>query len=526
VDQRRRDLLLLFVLGLLLHGTIAAMTSSPGYFDAYYYYNGGVFIAKGQWTEPYIWNYVSAPSSLPVPAFAYWQPFPSMLAALGIKLFPGLASYDAAQIPFVLLAAILPLISYTVGLNIGERRHALTGALLTIFSGLYAPFWSVVETFTPFAVAGAGALALAGAARTKNRWWLWGLAGICAAIAHLTRADGILLVAVLIAVAMFLRTGRSLTARGLDCLLILVGYVAIMAPWWARNLSVFGGIQASGGLSTLWLLEYDEMFNYPAQLTAARYFNGGWGLIVQSKLEALRTNLERFVGELNIVFLAPFSIISLLRRWRHDWLLPAVLYGLALFAAMTFAFTWPGANGGWFHSSGALIPFMMPAAALGVDDAVNWIARRRRSWRPAQARGVFGAATVMIAVLLTAYIVVNRVVGLPFSGQFVWNNADTVYRELGDVLDAMDVPRNAPVMVADPPGFYTHTGHGGIPLPNGDEETLLRAADEYGVEYVVVDVNVGRPLKSLYKNGPQSARLVEIAKIGDTTLYRIESVSE
>jgi hypothetical protein len=203
-----------------------------------------------------------------------------------------------------------------------------------------------------------------------------------------------------------------------------------------------------------------------------------------------------------------------------------VFYGLALFAAMTFAFTWPGANGGWFHSSGALIPFMMPAAALGVDDAVNWIARHRRSWRPAQARRVFGTATVMIAVLLTAYIVVNRVVGLPFRGQFAWNNADTVYRELGDVLDEIGVPHDAPVMVVNPPGFYTHTGHGGIPLPNSDEETLLRAADDYGVEYVVVDANVGQPLKILYEDGPQSARLVEIIKIGDTTLYRIEPARE
>src|SRR5687768_17291646 len=101
------------------------MTSNPGYFDAYYYFNGGTFIARGEWTEPYLWNYVGAPSHLPVEAFSYWQPLPSMLAALGIKLLPAFAPYDAAQIPFVALAAVLPLISYAVGLHIGDRRHAL-----------------------------------------------------------------------------------------------------------------------------------------------------------------------------------------------------------------------------------------------------------------------------------------------------------------------------------------------------------------------------------------------------------------
>jgi hypothetical protein len=521
---QRRDLLVLFVLGLLIHGMIAAVTSSPGYFDAYYYYNGGAFISRGQWTEPYIWTYVGAPASLPAPAFAYWQPLPSMLAALGIRLLPGLPPYDAAQVPFVLLASVLPLIAYTVGLRIGERRHALTGGLLTIFSGLYAPYWSVVETFTPFAVAASGALVLAGWGRSESRGWRWGLAGVCAGLAHLTRADGILLVIVLIAVALLMRSGRTFTACCSDVILILAGYAATMAPWWLRNLSIFGGIQAPGGFGTLWLLQYNEMFNYPAVLTFERYFGAGWGVILQGKYEALRTNLARFIGELNLVILAPFSVISLWQRWRHNWLMPLVLYGIALFAVMTFAFTWPGANGGWFHSAGALIPFVMPAAALGVDDAVMWVARRRRSWRPAQARLVFGSATVLIAVLLTGYIVASRVIGLPYSGEFVWNRADSAYSEIGAKLDMINVPPSAPVMVMNPPGFYMHTGHGGIPLPNGDEETLLRAADAYGVEYLVVDVNVAQPLRSLYENGPQSARLVQIAKFGDTTLYRIEPV--
>src|SRR4051794_17966903 len=85
IGVRQRDLLLLFVLGLIVNGAVAAVVAQPGYIDAYYYFNGGTFIAQGQWTEPYLWNYVAPPPMLPTPAFGYWQPLASMLAALGIR---------------------------------------------------------------------------------------------------------------------------------------------------------------------------------------------------------------------------------------------------------------------------------------------------------------------------------------------------------------------------------------------------------------------------------------------------------
>jgi len=111
---------------------------------------------------------------------------------------------------------------------------------------------------------------------------------------------------------------------------------------------------------------------------------------------------------------------------------------------------------------------------------------------------------------------------VPFSGQASWNQRDAVYRQLGQILDEMDVPGNAPVMVNNPPGFYTLTGHGGIPLPNGDETVLLHAADDYHIEYLIIDSAIAIPLIPLLENGPRSDRLVLITKLdGPTYLYRI-----
>jgi hypothetical protein len=526
VTRRARDLLLLYGLGALVNGLVAALVSSPGYVDAYYYFNGGVAIARGRpLLEPYLWNYVNAPPALPIPAFAYWQPLPSFLAALGIVLFGRGAAFGSAQAIFVLVAAVLPLIAYLVAGQLGERRHALLAGLLTIFSGYYVIYWSLPESFTPFAVSGAGALALAGLARRREKGWAWLLAGACAALGHLSRADGLLLPGIVGLVALLPRKPVAFGRRVLHAGLAAAGYLIVMAPWFARNVGAFGSIQPPGGLSTLWLLEHNDLFTYPSQLTPARYFTAGWGTILRGKWKALAGNLATFVGVQNLVFLTPLTIIGLWRRWREDWLLPAALYAVALFAAMTFAFTFPGVGGGYFHSAGALVPFITSAAVLGLDDLLRRVVRRWPGWHFEESGRVFGAAAVALAVLLTAYLVIGRVVGLPDLKTVAWNGSDAVYDQIGATLDAMYVPPDARVMTNNPPGFYTHTGRGGVPLPNGDEAALLRAAHRYDVAYLVVDRNVAAGLRSLYADGPTSGQLELIETYGSRSrpvyLYRV-----
>ncbi len=526
INTRMRDLLLLIVLSLSLNGLIAALVDNPGYVDAYYYYNGGLwFVRGGPLIEPYLWNYIAAPPSLPAPAFAYWQPLPSMIAALGMRLLPSLSPFDAAQVPYVLLAAVLPLISYAVGSHLGERRHGLLAGLLTIFSGYYVRFWSLPESFTPFAVCGAGALAFLSWGVSEARWWRWLIAGALAGLAHLSRADGILLIGVLGIITLFTHPREQWRVRIFRAGLAVAGYGLAMAPWFARNLTVFSSPQAPGGLSTLWLLHHNDMFLYQTELTPGRYFTAGWGAIARAKLEALAVNLATFVGVQNLVTLTPFTLIGSWRRWRHPWLLPALVYGLALFAAMTFAFTWPGRSGGWLHSSAALVPFITAAGVLGLDDSVRWVAQRRVGWNPAQARLIFGAWLLIMAAAITAWLVAGSIVGLPYSGRIAWNAQNAVYDQIGAALDAADVPPAALVMSNNAPGFYTHTGHGGVPLPSGGVSMLLRAADDYAVEWLVLDQVVPVSLLELYTRESVPNRLALVDTFGSEQspvyLYRI-----
>ncbi|MBN1310568.1 MAG: hypothetical protein JXB30_04045 [Anaerolineae bacterium] len=536
MTQRVRDWLLLYILAVLVNGVIAILVGTPGYMDAYYYFNGARFIAEGQGLfEPYLWNYVGAPPALPTPAFAYWQPFPSMLAAVGILLFGRTAAFGSAQAMYVLVAAILPVISYQVALQVGERRHGLLAGLLTVFSGYYVVRWSLPESFTPFALAGAGALAMAGLGLQRRGWWTWLLAGLCAGLAHLTRADGVLLVLIVGLIGLlcaFLgssiageKSGVLRVQRIRPVLSIGIGYLIVMAPWFWRNLAAFGSLQAPGGLDALWLNDYNDLYTYPSNLSMEQFFDAGWQTILRVKWKVLLLNLGNFIGTQNLVFLTPLTLIGAWRRWREPWFLPAFLYSVALFAAMTFAFSLVGARGGYFHSGGALLPFIFTAAVLGLDDVLGWLARRRR-WHLAQARRVFSVFVVLLAVFVTGYLVMVQVVGWPPTGKIAWNSSDAVYEEIGETLDKLGIPLSIRVMVNDPPGFYYYTGHGGVPLPNGGEAMLLSAARDYQTGFVIVDQDVVVDLISLYSDGPTTSHLELVETYGSENnpvyLYRVE----
>jgi len=504
MTARARDGALLFLLALAVNAAFAALLNQPGYPDAYYYFNGGQRLLEGYgFTDPYLWNYLAAPESLPAPSHTYWQPLPSLLAWLGMRLFG--PTFDAAQVPFVLVASALPLVSAAVARDLGgERRHALLAGLLTIFGGFYTLFWTLTEAFAPFALAGSLALLMAARARRTDRPWTWLAVGALSALGHLSRADGPLLLIVAWVVALWPGREGGLSIRGM--LLALAGYVLVMAPWFARNVAALGRPLPTGGLDALFLVEYNDLFLYEGKPGPQTYFASGIGTILAGKARALLTALGTFVGVHNLVFLTPFTLVGWWRRRRDATLLPALLYGLGLYAAMTLAFTFPGARGGLFHSGGALLPFIVPIAVLGLDDALAWVARRRPSWRPAQAARVFGPAFVALAVLVTAYLTAARVVGVGSPG-IAWNQGDAVYVEIGDFLSHVD-DTGARVMTNNPPGFYYHTGRGGVPLPSGDEAALLAAARAFNVEYLVVDRNVVPALRPLYEDGPAGDALV------------------
>lgn len=480
-----RSFALIFALALAVGSVLALLVEQPGYTDAYYYYNAAQRLVGGDGlTDPYVWHYLDAPDTLPMPSHTYWMPLQSLLAA-GAMALSG-ATFGAAQVPSVLCyAGLVTFASWLGGALGGSRRIAWISALLVLCSGFFTPFWTTTDTFAAFGLIGALATAAVGLGRARRaaRWFL--AAGALAGLAHLTRADGVLLLGVAGLLALWPDRRSFWRARLTHALAALGGYLVVMAPWFARNLGVMGAPLSSAGTATIWLRGYNELVSYPPGASLQNFLDWGAENILASRWEAFVNNLGTFVAVETWVVLGPFVLIGLWRLRRNPLVQSAALYALAMYLAMTLIFAYPGYRGGLFHSSSALLPYWAACGVIGLDRAIKWIGRRRR-WRIRQAQAVFGAALVVIAALLSVYALAARLPSL--------NANATAYRDF-----ARDLPPDARVILNDPPALYYHTGLSGVVLPDSPPETALLLAERYGATHLALDPDRTAPFDALYR---------------------------
>jgi hypothetical protein len=526
-DPIRRDALIFTLLALIVGVGMAALTQHPSYTDAYYYFNAGQRLVQGNGlTDAAIWTYLGAPSGLPIPSHLYWMPLASLVAAAGMGI--GGPTFDGAQIFFVPLYVGLALTGFALGALLGKsRRVTWLAGLLTLFSGLYMPFWVTTDTFALYGLVGSLCLLTMGLGRQSRapyRWCWFAVSGALAGLAHLARADGLLLVAVLVVVALW--TESDLTPqpplqtmeRGpevswtqhkfLPAFIGVLAYLLVMLPWFARNLSAVGSILPVGGMQTAWMRSYDEIVNYPPGTDLQTFL--AWGLpnIAASRGEAFSQNFQTFIAVEGLVILAPLMLIGLWRR-RHDPILSGFwLYALGVHLVMTLVFAYPGWRGGLLHSSAALLPFWAVLGVLGLDDVLAWVAPRRR-WRLNEARAFFGASLVLWAAIFSA---------LNFFGKrSAGDTAGVFFRNL-----TAHLPPDAVVMINDPSAMYYYTGIPGVVVPNAPPDRIMDIALRYGVNTLVLDGNLTEPMIELYKGKNIPPFLKLIYAEGNIRIYRIE----
>ncbi len=464
---------------------LAILIKQPGYTDAYYYFNAGQRLAQHEGlTDPYLWEYFNAPDKLPAPSHTYWMPLESLVAAASMVVLG--ASFGAAQVPSVMCFVGLAVFAFWLGGRWGNsRRHAWITGLLVVFSGFYTAFWTTTDTFALFGLVSALALVCVGLERECHQWRWTAAAGFLSALAHLTRADGVLVLGAVVLAVLWPTPGRSARKRIMSAVVAIGVYLVVMLPWFIRNIDAVGTPLPTAGTATIWFRNYDELVNYPAGASMASFWNWGVSNIVRSRLEALANNLGTFVAVETWVVLAPFVFLGM-RRYRHKPLfLGIAVYALLLHVVMTFVFAFPGYRGGLFHSSAALLPFWAAFGLAGLDDAVVWMSRRRR-WNRVQAQTVFSGALVVLAVALSVGIVKARVPSLN-------SNAER-YKAL-----AAQLPPDAVVMINDPPALYYHTGLWGVVVPNQDPDVVPAIAERFGVTYLLLDANRTQPFTGLWR---------------------------
>jgi len=499
----RRRLLALYAIGLLVYGAAAFRVESPGYMDADYYYATALQLIDGQGlTEPFLWNYLDDPAGLPHISHLYWMPLPSMIAAGSMLL--GDSTFRFAQLPFVLLAALLPPLSATYSHRLTrDGRLAWMAGLFAAFPGFFLPFLVTIDSFAVFAIVGSVSLWLLGRSVKEPTIARWFISGLLIGIGALARADGLLLLGVGL-LAVYWSRQRRISGS----LALTFGVLAVMGPWWARNLTETGAFLNPGSQRLLWMLEYDDLFAFPASdLTFARWWEAGLLAAAQARLVALSTNVQRLTAEGGLILLVPFMVIGAVRKWRHPFVRLGIVYLGGLFVIMTLIFPFVGPRGALFHSMSAVMPMLWAIAPLGIRTGVFWLGARR-NWDRRQAWRVFGTSAVVLAVLLTLGLYATRFFGEGDS----WNASAQTYLAVAATIPEGD---NSVVAVNNPPGFFAHSQISAVVIPSGTEQTLKKVVESFNVGWVVLEANHPSGLDSLYAD-PGSATWLTLVETVQT----------
>jgi hypothetical protein len=492
--------------------------------DADYYFSGGVQLAEGHgFTEPYLWNYLDDPVSLPHPSHTYWMPLASIVSALGMWL-TGQSTYGAGRFPFILLSACVPLLTAALAFNVSrQRRLAMVSGLLSIFSLYYAPFMPVPDNYALYMLLGSMFLLLA----PRRDKWIPIALGALAGLMTLARSDGLLWLGLAGLTVMWKSTHQETGTKntfkeGLTLivpagLLVIVGYLLTMGLWHVRNINLFGSFLTPGGGRLLWLQNYNQTFIYPAEsLTRESFLKAGWNSALQNRIRAFSANFGNAFGAQGGIFLFPFMLVGLWQLRRDLRTRIAVTGWLLLFAVMTVIFPFAGSRGSFFHAGAAFQPYWWVAAPIGLDAVISW-ARNRGQFTDKNAPYVLQGVLVLLAIFMTIYLVNFRVIA---SG---WAKDDFIYPSVEKLLLEKGIQPSDVVIVRNPPGYFLASGRPSVSLPVGDESTILSVAKKYDARYLVLEKGgTFDTIQELYDEPQSNPAFIYIGEVNEAKLYRIE----
>jgi hypothetical protein len=481
----------LWLLGLGMALGIAAWQSYPGYMDAAYYFGGGLQLSRGAgFYEPYIWTYLDDPAGLPHPSHGYWMPLASILSALGMWL-SGHHTFAVGRLPFILLASLIPPLTARLALTLDQnRQRAWLAGLFALFSGYYASFLPTTDNFSPYMVLGAAYfLLLAPSPKgtlTARRFFL---AGVVTGLLNLARSDGLLwLPMTWLAIGLLWKKAgargwpfwKSVGAHGIAA---LAGYLAIMGPWYLRNLRVYGALFSAAPRRALWLRFYNETFIYPPDILSPQHLlEAGWKAILEARLWALGENAQTALAGQGLIVLFPLILIGLWKYRQEVRVQVGALGWLGTYWSLSTLFPFAGARGGFFHAGAVLQPLWFALAPSGLDALLTWAARRR-GWHLPQAQRVFRSALVVIVAILTAYLVWTRVIRLG------WGEGEQYYPQVEQFLVQAGARPEDVIMVLNPPACFIMTGRPAVVAPYADAPAVLQIARRYGVRYLALEAD-------------------------------------
>lgn len=479
-------LLVLFAAGFVVRAAAGALFLGPAYPDSLYYVNVARELATGHgFSVSYIWNFVEvggqlpAHATLPIAADAHWMPLAELVQVPFIWLLGPTAL--ASMLPFWIVGALAAPLTYVIARDAGLPRWAgFAGGLMVAVPAALTPYFSQPDNFGLYITLGAASLWLC-ARGLRGERMSFVVGGAVVGLATLARSDGVLLgLPYALVGARELWQSRRGLGVGLGWRAVVgcpLAFGVLVGPWLVRQFVVFGSLLPSADSGILWLRDYAQLFSVSVKPTFDAWLAQGIGPILGSRLSGLAAALGLFALLALVVALVPFALIGAWQRRHERAFGPFLVYATALFAASGLLFAVHVPYGTFIHSASALLPHTFLLVIVGIGGAVDWVARRRRSWDAARATRVFAAGAVgavFLGALTGTITTVNQ-----------WRSVSSAQQAVIGPLEAADDSER--VMAADPGAVRYLSGHGGIVTPNDNLAVIEQAMRDYDVRWLLLE---------------------------------------
>jgi len=463
---------------------VRAVTFPPLDDPAFYLTTAGNLVSGRSLVVDALWSYQIPFPGVTHPSHEHWMPLTTGLIASAFALLG--SSLRAGQLPGMILGALLAPFTYLVGrrtLPGGPRNRwvAFSAALLVAVNATLSYQSASADSSAPFALLAAGALLMA--SMPPATYLRCVIAGLLAALAYLTRSDGVLLL-VAIPLAWCLPPAAPqyrIQNPESKILLVLVAFALLVAPWLVRNHLAFGTPLPASVLSQARLTDYVDTFNYQASPTWGTLFAQGWQALLLQRIGALLHN-----GGIFLLSTFPWGLLALPGIWllRREWTLSLpFVYGLLLFLVTAVVFPVSTVSGTFYHSLGAVVPFL----ALSAVHAVQWTGQGL-----SQAHNTRGRLRLLARPLLVG-IIAGLVI---LAGAQMILTLPTVaerHRAEGDQFGAVatwlahNTAPDTVIMTTQPYTLNYVSGHPAIVLPGSESpDAAWEAAQRYGAQLLVI----------------------------------------
>ncbi|HZL33440.1 MAG TPA: glycosyltransferase family 39 protein, partial [Verrucomicrobiae bacterium] len=336
----------LFALALAVRAVVFGLHPDAAYPDSYYYVDVARALHAGQgFNIDFIWSFVDvggripAQPILPIPSNAHWMPLAAIIQLPTMWLLG--PTPLASAIPFVIIGSLAAPMTWLLAREIGcSPRVALLAGIAVAVPAAATLFMAQPDNLALYQPLGTAVLWLT-VRGLKGHRGSYALAGLVVGLATLARNDGVLLGAVVgLAFAWDRwRASRSNCSRvsaipwryAFACFGL---FLIVMAPWYARQLAVFGSLSPSSTSGRILLIAtYEQMNSVTGDTSLAGFLGQGVGPLLQSRVLGLVSALQIYFVIAIPIVLAPFVLIGAWARRHSLEFGPFFLYAGLLFAA-------------------------------------------------------------------------------------------------------------------------------------------------------------------------------------------------